>query len=122
MNAGSKDPAYEDPAYEDPAYEDPACEDPTCEDPTCEDPARGDARVEAGVRMVIQEVSRRDISAIGRDDDLVEALGVDSLEGLQILAKVEKRFDVRLPDDELIHLRTIGRIADSVERQQRGGV
>jgi acyl carrier protein len=101
-NAGSEDPAYEDPA--------------------CEDPACGDARVDAGVRMVIQEVSRRDTSAIGREDDLVEALGVDSLEGLQILAKVEKRFEVRLPDDELIHLRTIGRIADSVERQQRGGM
>jgi acyl carrier protein len=81
----------------------------------------GDGRVEARVRTLIQEVSRRDTSGIGRDDDLVEALGVDSLEGLQILAGVEKRFGVRLPDDELIHLRTIGRIADSVERVGRGG-
>jgi acyl carrier protein len=71
--------------------------------------------------MVIQEISRRDTGAIGRDDDLVEALGVDSLEGLQILAGIEKRLDVRLPDDELIHLRTIARIADSVERKQREG-
>jgi acyl carrier protein len=47
---------------------------------------------------------------------------VDSLEGLQILAGVEKRFAVRLPDEELIHLRTIGGIADSVERLQRGGL
>ena len=72
------------------------------------------------VRTLIQEVSRRDTSALGRDDDLVEALGVDSLEGLQILARVEKRFDVRLPDDELIQMRTIGRIADTVERLQQG--
>jgi acyl carrier protein len=71
--------------------------------------------------MVIQQVSRRDTAAIGRDDDLVEALGVDSLEGLQILAGVEKRCDVRLPDDELIHMRTIARIADTVERLQQGG-
>ena len=76
---------------------------------------------EARVRAVIEDVSRRSVGAIGRDDDLVQQLGVDSLEGLQILANVEKRFDVTLPDDELIHLRTIGRIADVVERQQRGG-
>ena len=81
----------------------------------------GEGRAEASVRAVIHEVSRRDISAIGRDDDLVETLGVDSLEGLQILAGIEKRFEVRLPDDELIQLRTIGRIAESVERLQRGG-
>jgi acyl carrier protein len=77
--------------------------------------------VEARVRTLIEEVSRRDTTAIGRDADLVEALGVDSLEGLQILARVEKRFAVTLPDDELMHLRTIGRIADTVERLRPGG-
>jgi acyl carrier protein len=80
-----------------------------------------DADVEARVRTIIQEVSRRDTLAIARDADLVEALGVDSLEGLQILAGVEKRFAIRLPDDELIHLRTIGRIADTVERLRPEG-
>ena len=79
------------------------------------------AHAEARVRALIQEVARRDASALGRDDDLVESLGVDSLEGLQILALVEKRFDVRLPDEELIRMRTIGGIADTVERMQQGG-
>ena len=73
------------------------------------------------LRMLIKEVARRDASALGRDDDLVETLAIDSLEGLQILAHVEKRFDVRLPDEELIHMRTIGRIADCIARLQQGG-
>jgi acyl carrier protein len=81
----------------------------------------GNGHAEARVRALIQEVARRDTSAVGRNDDLVEVLGVDSLEGLQILAIVEKRFDIRLPDDELIHMRTIGKIADGVERLQGGG-
>ena len=75
---------------------------------------------EAGVRAVIGAVTRRDADAIGADDDLVQRLGADSLQGLQILAGVEKRFAVRLPDDELIHLRTIGRIARAVERAKGG--
>jgi len=75
---------------------------------------------ETRIRALIQEVTKRDTSAIASGDDLVEHLGVDSLQGLQILAGVEKRLEVRLPDDELIHLRTIGRIAQAVERA-RGG-
>ena len=59
--------------------------------------------VESAVRALIVEVSRQDISAIGRDDDLVEQLGVDSLQGLQILARRGETLRVvRLPDEELI--------------------
>jgi acyl carrier protein len=74
-----------------------------------------DTDIETSVRDVITRVSHVDVSSLGRDDDLVEHLGVDSLQGLQILAGVEKRFDVRLPDDELITLRTIGRIQAAIQ-------
>jgi acyl carrier protein len=72
--------------------------------------------IETAVREIIGRVSRADVSSLRRDDDLVEHLGVDSLEGLQILAGVEKRFDVRLPDEELITMRTIGRIEEAVAK------
>ncbi|HSC29005.1 MAG TPA: acyl carrier protein [Vicinamibacterales bacterium] len=81
----------------------------------------GAPSIEAEVRALIAEVTRRDASAIGSDEDLVERLGVDSLQGLQILAGVEKRFTVTLPDEDLIRLRTIGRIARVVERLHKGG-
>jgi acyl carrier protein len=74
--------------------------------------------IEDGVRALIGRISRQDVSSLGRDDDLVERLGVDSLEGLQILAGVEKQFAVRLPDDQLIKMRTIGKIADAVRDLQ----
>ena len=77
--------------------------------------------IEAGVRAIIQDISRQHMTDVGRDDDLVAVLGVDSLQALQVLAGVEKRFDVRLPDEELIHLRTIGRMADAVRRLQQAG-
>lgn len=77
--------------------------------------------IEAEVRALISEIARQDASLIRSDEDLVERLGVDSLQGLQILAGVEKHFDVRLPDDDLVHLRTVGRIADRVQQLQHGG-
>jgi acyl carrier protein len=76
--------------------------------------------IEARIRALIGRVAKLDVSQLQSDDDLVERLGVDSLQGLQILAGVEKQFDVRLPDDELIKMRTIGRIVDAVERLRSG--
>ncbi|HYN08025.1 MAG TPA: acyl carrier protein [Vicinamibacterales bacterium] len=68
------------------------------------------------MRELIGRICKLDASSLRRDDDLVERLGVDSLQGLQILAGVEKQFDVRLPDDELITLRTIGKIGAAIVR------
>lgn len=74
--------------------------------------------VEARVRAIVAEISRQDLSSIGPDADLVEVLSVDSLQGLQILAAVEKRFGIRLADEELIKMRTIAAIVDAVSRHQ----
>ena len=80
-----------------------------------------DPGIDAAVRAILRDISRQDIKGIGRDEDLVGVLGVDSLQALQVLASVEKRFEVRLPDEELIQMRTIGRIVDAVARQQDVG-
>lgn len=78
--------------------------------------------IEARVRSIVREITRRDASTTTRDDDLVEAMGIDSLQGLQILATVEKRLAVRLPDDQLAEMRTIGRIVDAVRAHQAESV
>ena len=72
--------------------------------------------IDTRVREIIAGVARQDLASVTGDDDLVAVLGVDSLQGLQILAAVEKRFDIRLPDDELVRMRTIGAIVDAVAR------
>jgi acyl carrier protein len=72
--------------------------------------------IEAQVREIIAAISRQDLASVRIDDNLVEVLGVDSLQGLQILAAVEKRFGIRLPDEELIRMRTIDAIVAAVAR------
>lgn len=78
-----------------------------------------DATTAREVRDLIGVFTRRDVSALGLDDDLVAAIGIDSMEGLQILAGVEKHFGVRLRDDELIEMRTIRRIVRGVNEAAR---
>jgi acyl carrier protein len=78
--------------------------------------------IEAQVREIIAVISRQDLASVRIDDSLVEVLGVDSLQGLQILAAVEKRFGIRLPDEELIRMRTIGAIVAAVAQLRQESV
>ena len=68
----------------------------------------------AQLRTIVGEITRRDASALAPDDDLVFALGLDSLEGLRVLALVEKRFHVRFDDARLHDLRTLRQLAAEV--------
>jgi acyl carrier protein len=71
------------------------------------------------LRSVVGEVTKRDASKLGPDDELIFALGLDSMEGLRVLALVEKRFGVRFDDAELQDLRTLRSLAEAVERRKR---
>ncbi|HEY9897988.1 MAG TPA: acyl carrier protein [Pantanalinema sp.] len=54
--------------------------------------------------------------AIGPDADLFMDLGIDSLEGLKVLAQIEERYGVLIPDHELMEMNTLGKIRSAIER------
>ena len=68
---------------------------------------------EAELREILAAQAGLDAD-VGLDDDLVRELALDSLAALRILAAVEKRFDIRFPDDRLGELRTLRHILDFV--------
>ena len=49
---------------------------------------------EEKLRRVVTRMTRKDVSDIELDDDLVEKLGLDSLAGLALLAAIEKHPDL----------------------------
>jgi acyl carrier protein len=73
--------------------------------------------LEADLRRLVGEVTRRDATAIGEDEDLVRVLGLDSLAGLRVLAAVEKRFNIRFPDQSLGQYRTLRQLLDFISSQ-----
>jgi acyl carrier protein len=77
--------------------------------------------LEQDLRAIIAEHAGTDVSALGLDEDLVKALGLDSLAGLRLLARVEKRFDVHFPDARLSHLRTLRLLLDELASGQKEG-
>jgi acyl carrier protein len=76
--------------------------------------------LEARVQAAIAGALRRSVPPLSPDDDLVERLGLDSLEGLRLLAAIEKRLAVRFADDRLAELRTLRAIVEAVRAGREG--
>jgi len=53
---------------------------------------------------------------LDRDTDLVDTLGLDSTEVVDLVLDIEDEFDVLVPMNELAHIRTAGQLADLVHR------
>lgn len=71
--------------------------------------------IESQVRECLAHSCKGEVSSLGLDDDLVEKLGLDSLQGLEVLAVLEKRFGVRFPDERLEELRTIRALVAAIQ-------
>jgi acyl carrier protein len=56
-------------------------------------------------------------ATLSASDDLYEALGIDSMQAMDLLTSLEETFDVEIPDYELQGVRTFASIAEIVERR-----
>ena len=75
---------------------------------------------ETELRQTLARQSGLGVDGVGLDDDLVRELGLDSLAALRVLAAVEKRFDVRLPDERLGEFRTLRHVLDFLREGEKG--
>lgn len=67
------------------------------------------------VRRLVASAAKREAAECGLDADLFADLAIDSLEGLKLMATLEKRFGVLLPDHLLLSLNTPRKIAEAIE-------
>jgi len=68
------------------------------------------------VIQIVSLITKASRSSILPQTDLRKDLNVDSLQGLQIVAAIEKRFDIHIPDDELDNYATISEIVSTIDR------
>ncbi|TVQ97072.1 MAG: acyl carrier protein [Deltaproteobacteria bacterium] len=54
--------------------------------------------------------------ALGPDTDFFDALGIDSLQALDLLTDIEDAFGVEVPDWEMQDVRTLGGLAEVIGR------
>jgi acyl carrier protein len=76
-----------------------------------------DATLEELQRMVARELEIA--RPVAPDDDLVQALGLDSITRSTLVIAVEDHFRVALPDDALAEVRTLADLARLIARERR---
>lgn len=72
--------------------------------------------VEKEVRDLIADIIEMDPNEIGPDAHLVEDLGMDSMMALEILASLEKKFKIRIPEDELPKITTLNKAIELAKK------
>ena len=72
--------------------------------------------LEEEVRTLVAEILEADPSQMDPDARLVEDLGMDSMMALEIVASLEKRYKIRLPEQELQEVKTLQRVIDLAKR------
>ncbi len=75
------------------------------------------AQVLAGLAEIVNEITGRPIASIVPDATFVDDLDVDSLSMVEVAVAAEERFSVRIPDEDLATLKTVGDAVAYIEKQ-----
>lgn len=63
--------------------------------------------LESEVRSLIAEIIERDPGEITEDAKFSSDLGVDSIMALEIMAAMEKKYKITIPEEKLVQLNTL---------------
>lgn len=67
------------------------------------------------VKNIIADQLDMDVDDITMESSIVDDLGADSLDVVDILIAFEDEFDVKLPEEEVEQLKTVGDIVKYIE-------
>ncbi len=65
--------------------------------------------------QILSRQLRVDVEKIDKSADIMEDLGADSLDIVEILMTVEEQFGITIPEEEFPNLRTVSDLCDYIE-------
>ena len=69
---------------------------------------------------IVNEVAGIPADDVQLDTSFVDDLDVDSLSMVEVVVAAEEKFDVKIPDEEVKNLKTVGDAVAFIERAQNG--
>ncbi len=66
------------------------------------------AEVLVGIKEIVEEVAGIPAATIEMDKNFTDDLDVDSLSMVEVVVAAEERFGVKIPDDQVSELATVG--------------
>jgi acyl carrier protein len=76
--------------------------------------------IRSGLADIVNEVAGIPADDVQLDKSFTDDLDVDSLSMVEIVVAAEESFDVKIPDDEVKNLKTVGDAVAYIERAQTG--
>lgn len=74
--------------------------------------------IRTGLADILEEVAGVMPAEVTPDKSFTEDLDVDSLSMVEIALAAEEKFGVKIPDDELANLKTVGDAVSFIEKAQ----
>ena len=70
--------------------------------------AQTEQEILAGLAEIVNEETGLDTDSVQADKSFTEDLDIDSLSMMTIVVNAEERFGIRIPDDDVKNLKTVG--------------
>ncbi|MGA8332140.1 MAG: meromycolate extension acyl carrier protein AcpM [Mycobacterium sp.] len=70
----------------------------------------------AGIAEIIEEVTGIEPSEITPEKSFVDDLDIDSLSMVEIAVQTEDKYGVKIPDEDLAGLRTVGDVVNYIQK------
>ena len=74
--------------------------------------------VREGLAEIVNEVAGVPVDDVQLDKSFTDDLDVDSLSMVEVVVAAEEKFDVRIPDDAVKDLKTVGDAVAYIEKAQ----
>ena len=65
------------------------------------------------IKKVLAEINYETVT---RESHIIDDLGLDSLDTVDFVMKLEEEFDIEIPDGEAAEYRIVGDIADAIDK------
>lgn len=74
----------------------------------------------AGIAEIIEEVTGIEPSEVTPEKSFVDDLDIDSLSMVEIAVQTEDKYGVKIPDEDLAGLRTVGDVVAYIQKLEEG--
>jgi acyl carrier protein len=71
-----------------------------------------------GLAEIVNQIAGIPVEEVKLDKSFTDDLDVDALSMVEVVIAAEERFDVKIPDEDIKHLKTVGDAADYILNHQ----
>ena len=80
--------------------------------------AQSEQEILAGLAEIVNEETGLDPAEVQSDKSFTDDLDIDSISMMTIVVNAEEKFDVKIPDEEVKNLKTVGDAVDFIVKAQ----